>query len=361
MSEPAVISSAEESAEGSAASTPAATSTSPASKPAGRTEDAAYIKGVADEDSDDVAGAKAATKPTNEPSAETAMATTNSPPTASELQASPNEANAAAGATAAKDSALITDEVKESVRLLKANCVKENLTLRNDFEAVRLVIACEGDQRKMLHRIKLIRELEKEYEVDQITIEEAVDISEEKMPGGVMVPLGEDREGRLVIYNSVSKYYPSKMLKDKKLLQAGVVTFIATLQSSAVNLEEVDSGFVFLMNCKGISMKNFSLSFEQKFSWMYQNGYPIRLRKIIFFNANKLTRTFIKMCKVFLTRKMQERIEIINDAEAIQRLIAPENLPAFDGLGTLSGEQALANFLKRQNDFVAFESSFTLE
>lgn len=255
---------------------------------------------------------------------------------------------------------ILTAEVQSSVKALKEACAKHDLKLRNDFEAVRLVVACEGNQDKMLKRIKHMREFEVENKFDEISPEEAWDYYHKNLPKAALTFIGHDRQERPVLYINVAGFYPSKIYKDPKLLRCLFRLCVFELQASATNLDEANKGFIMLMNCKGMAMKNFSLKLEHELSWLYQNGYPIRLCQIIFFNANAITRVVIKACKVFLTRKMQERIVIVNGNKEIQELVSTENLPKDDDLGSLSTAQSREISLKRVGELYAFESQFSL-
>mmetsp|Transcript_6954 Transcript_6954/g.13897 ORF Transcript_6954/g.13897 Transcript_6954/m.13897 type:complete len:301 (-) Transcript_6954:11-913(-) len=254
----------------------------------------------------------------------------------------------------------IPENIVKSALELKEICKKENLALRNDFEALRLATACRGDFGKMKKRIINLREFEAHHKLEELSPEETWDYYHNELPGGFMSFIGKDRSGRAVMYADTANFYPSKIFKDEKLKRVMFRQFSLLMQASATHPGEVDQGFIIVMNCKGMAMKNVSITLQQEVAWLLQSGYPIRLCQVVFFNANSITRWTLKACKVFLTRKMQDRIAIINGTEAIQELISAESLPESQQLGTQPTAQVRTTHLERVKAFYDFEPTFTL-
>lgn len=167
-----------------------------------------------------------------------------------------------------------------------------------------------------------------------------------------------DKQGRILFTLENNKWLPSKLFKDPDLLRATIKLMRDVFTFSGSSVEEFEKGTVFLSYCKGTGWKNFSMKMETEYSWMYQTGFPFKVKAMICADAGVIMRTIVKLCRVFLSKKMQERIHLVNDTQAVSQLADPSSLPPPHG--SMNIEKSTELFKKRMEKYKAFEASFKL-
>jgi len=78
------------------------------------------------------------------------------------------------------------------------------------------------------------------------------------------------------------------------------------------------------------------------------------------YNSGPIMRTLIKACRLFLTKKMQERIVLANNDEALLERVPITSLPVTGGGGNVTDEEAKQLLLKQFAKYEAFDKVFKL-
>ncbi len=229
----------------------------------------------------------------------------------------------------------IDPKVKEfAIELMKRSDGKVD----NDFEAVKLAIVTECDFDKALKRVENCHKFETKHDVKNISFEEAYAKVNEKCPDAFYGFVGKDLDGRIIFSSNYGKFYPSQLLKDPYLERCMLKYFKVMYSVSATNQKELESGMAMYCCTKGAGWKNFSMKMEKEYAWTYQEGYPIRLKKMVvydgkekagMFESGKIIRAIIKLCKAFLTKKMRERIFVIKYKE-LEKHLSEDTLSQLD-------------------------------
>ena len=97
---------------------------------------------------------------------------------------------------------------------------------------------------------------------------------------------------------------------------------------SASNLDECRTGMTMITQCKGMGWKNFSLELEHRAAVLYQDAIPCRFAGMPMVNAGPIVRAMLKLCKVFLKKKIADRMLICKQDELMSAHgFSPETLP----------------------------------
>ncbi|KAJ1488242.1 hypothetical protein T484DRAFT_1784016, partial [Baffinella frigidus] len=177
----------------------------------------------------------------------------------------------------------------------------------------------------------------------EYTNEEALAFLEKSLPGAFL-PAGRNLEGLVTFGMGAADFDVNKMSGDR----AQSLMFKANLlmyDGLTSTIEDARKGCVFAMDTKGLGWHNFSMEIEKKSSKLYQDGYPIKIKglekksvilcqdvyrikiKAMFMiNPPLILSVFIKICKVFLKKKLRDRMKNIK-SEALPEHFDMSELP----------------------------------
>jgi len=253
----------------------------------------------------------------------------------------------------------ISDEIRFKVKELKELCQNEGLALKNDYEAYRLVVVTEGRMKEALKRVRNIRKCESEFNFSQLDPLECFDFFQQQQPGCVPGFSGLDISQRQALPMDVGKFLPSKMLKSREVEARSMRFFSTLMELSCSTLGEFESGVVMLQNAKLLGWKNFSLKLEKRISWMYQEGFPFKVKAVAIVDSGPIMRKIIQLMKAFLSKKMQERIVLVS-SKNLCKYIENTSLPKHFG-GIVSDDEMRKDFVRRLESFRELEGSFKVE
>mmetsp|Transcript_8706 Transcript_8706/g.24867 ORF Transcript_8706/g.24867 Transcript_8706/m.24867 type:complete len:351 (-) Transcript_8706:159-1211(-) len=237
-------------------------------------------------------------------------------------------------------------------------CAEAGVALRSPLEAARLAGVVDGKIDTAVRRVRHIRQFEAKYDIENVDPLAAFDEVQRKMPGAGVGICGKDVQGRGVLFFKVSNLYPGMVMKDPSLKIAFLRFFQIVLESAVTSMDEFEKGIVFILDCHNLGLKNVSIKFEKEIAWMYQDGFPTKLKNVLVYHAGPIMRGFLKIAKTFISRKMMDRVVLANDAGSLLQLVSPESLPFTHECGKLSLEQLRENFIARVAAFRKFEAEF---
>ena len=93
------------------------------------------------------------------------------------------------------------------------------------------------------------------------------------------------------------------------------------------NLECAREGLIFVCDCSNIGWKNFDIQLEKIGMKLMQDAYPLRIAGFYMLDAPFLLNVLIKICKPFLSKKMQERMFIMSTEEMF-KLVPKDQVPS---------------------------------
>jgi hypothetical protein len=207
----------------------------------------------------------------------------------------------------------------------------------SDFELAHFAIVSKGDLKKGVKRVSNYNKLIKP--LYSYTMEEGlrtIGFMNRKWPG-CLLTCGKAPNGSPIVCCDVNPYLPGQLKKPstpegeaewKEMMLELVLLF----HCSASNLDECRSGMTFITQCKGMGWKNFSLELEHRAAVLYQDAIPCRFAGMPCVNAGPILRVMLALCKVFLKKKIADRIIVCKQADLITKhSFAPESLPALLG------------------------------
>ena len=113
------------------------------------------------------------------------------------------------------------------------------------------------------------------------------------------------------------------------------------------DLNECRTGMTAITQCKGMGWKNFSLELEKRAAVLYQDAIPCRFAGMPCVNAGPILRAMLKLCKVFLKKKIADRILVCKQEELVSKHgYSAETLPPL--LGGTCTEPTYESWMRSQ-------------
>mmetsp|Transcript_13493 Transcript_13493/g.31061 ORF Transcript_13493/g.31061 Transcript_13493/m.31061 type:complete len:268 (-) Transcript_13493:113-916(-) len=201
-------------------------------------------------------------------------------------------------------------------RELKLLCQTHQMDVSSDYEIACYAIVSKGSTVKALSRMAKMKKLEKAHNLSAIDSVKAYETVVELCPG-MFSACGRDRKGRPAIFFDFSKCLPSAITQGgEEAWRCVLKVLLDAFDASTSTIHDVREGTSWLCNCHGMGWRNFSFEMEKKISMLYQDGYPIKIKAMYLSNPPFILNAMITICKVFLKKKLQERIKIIQQQQA---------------------------------------------
>eukprot|EP01084_Bolivina_argentea_P143718 252309_1 len=160
----------------------------------------------------------------------------------------------------------------------------------------------------------------KQYKLETITEQRMIkcfrEMSRSMRFGGV------DDQGRAILAIKYSLWFPANYEGTDVIMRC----FINMLNIFTEQLDYARNGVLFIADCKDMGWCNFNLEMEKIFSQLLQEGYPMRVAGMYMLDAPLLLNIMMKICKPFLSKKMQERMKALTTEELFQ-IIPKEQVP----------------------------------
>ena len=122
---------------------------------------------------------------------------------------------------------------------------------------------------------------------------------------------GIDNDGKAIFAMKYSAWFPKNYENTDVIMRC----FILILNLFTENLDISRNGMIFIADCKDIGWANFDINMEKIFTKLIQDSYPLRVGAMYMLDAPFLLNVLMKICKPFLSKKMQERIHITSTEE----------------------------------------------
>eukprot|EP00294_Goniomonas_avonlea_P003833 CAMPEP_0114540142 /NCGR_PEP_ID=MMETSP0114-20121206/608_1 /TAXON_ID=31324 /ORGANISM="Goniomonas sp, Strain m" /LENGTH=263 /DNA_ID=CAMNT_0001724281 /DNA_START=59 /DNA_END=850 /DNA_ORIENTATION=- len=218
---------------------------------------------------------------------------------------------------------------REWAQALFSAVQREGIDPRSMYEIAEYAIVSKGNVAKGLERVKKMRQVEIDFASERISSEAASRFLVEKF-GTMVRAMGKDKQGRQSVYMDYGEFDPAHFESEEsfRFLFKGLLEWISAL---APTLADVRNGSVWICNCKTLGWKNFSLEMEKKFSVVYQDGMPLKIKAMYMVDSGTIITQIIKLCKVFLKKKLRKRIVPITSAEIFQFFDRDQLPPAIGG------------------------------
>ena len=241
--------------------------------------------------------------------------------------------------SAGKDSRwTLTDEELIWAKELKQALADSDVELpATDFELAHFAIVSKGNVKKGVKRVTNYNKLVKpEYSYTADEAAKAIGFMNAKWPG--MIPqCGKAPNGGPMLIADVNPYLPGDLKAPKTPegaaeWKAMMLEMVLFFHCCASDLDECRRGMTMVTQCKGMGWKNFSLELEHRAAVLYQDAIPCRFAGMPMVNAGPIVRAMLALCKVFLKKKIADRIVSCKQDDLVKKHgFAPESLPPLLG------------------------------
>ncbi|CAK9105221.1 Hypothetical protein SCF082_LOCUS49046, partial [Durusdinium trenchii] len=244
------------------------------------------------------------------------------------------------------------------VLLLRESCDAAGVRLRNDWEAVRTVMVCQGRIREAFERVKVLRAVEERLALDSIDPLEAYDEVQRVMPDAVRIS-GVDAKGRVVCFVSLSKFFPGKISGDQEPF---MIRYLLTMMEiTACSLQEFENGVAWYADASDIGLRNVSFRSLRQYGWTLRRGPAFKTKRVALLKCGALFKPTANALKLFLSAKMQQRIVVSSNDANLRRNVDGSSIPvnaSVRGLATRKDLRAL--FSQRLEAFREHEACFRI-
>jgi len=239
----------------------------------------------------------------------------------------------------------ISDEEKKWMDQIEAAAKAEGLTVDNRYMLASFAIVAKGDVSKAIKRIKNWNTICDTHRVKDVTEEQATAWIKGTMPE-LFYATGRDDEGRTGNGIRQGKIQPKKV-ESAEDVRMFVRVLGDNLRANACTLEEVRRGSFFMGDMSEMKWENFSFKLQKKIAGVIQDGYPIKLKRIILVNPPSFFFALLKLLALVMKKKIIDRIKPIQMSEVPTLLTDPNSIPAHMGGGmTQDFYEKRANQLK---------------
>ena len=187
------------------------------------------------------------------------------------------------------------------------------------FELAQFAIVSKSNTKKFITRLRRMLALRAKYDLrprPQMptghlppALEAACVWADERIPR-VFLACGDSESGGAAMSGHFSEFRPKNIDSDADWACA-MRLFVALLDAFTCDLEYVRRGCGFLMDCAGMGMSNFSAQIEMRFAKVYQDCYPLKINAMIAVDAPWFWGTIMQICRLFLKKKLRDRIALI--------------------------------------------------
>jgi len=214
----------------------------------------------------------------------------------------------------------LSDEEKEKFTKLEVDAGKHGYSYQA-VDIAQFLIVSHLDLNECLTRMEKWRAMLREHLADKVSVAQCLTFQRET---DFMSAVGGcDPEGRriyvinfgLVTSNSVLAEFPV-YAKTMNLLWDAL----------AINVDEIRAGVCFIGNFEGFGAKNWSLKLFIRFMKMWQDKYPVRVRRIYMVNTPVYFWAIAKFVMTFTSRKFQDRFKFLNEEE-LSKIVPKFSLP----------------------------------
>eukprot|EP00957_Ditylum_brightwellii_P097119 7396471-Ditylum_brightwellii.AAC.1 len=185
----------------------------------------------------------------------------------------------------------------------------------SDFEYGTLAIVVEGDMERALEIATQMQDFRKEYDV-LATLEDALRHKEDiyfKQPNGTRgtLAIDEDTDGTSILVNDMPKL-DLRNYKSPRQIQKFFKGCYYQSVALCPDFRAVRAGYVALFECEGYQWKHNMMTVDyMKAVFRDAVGiFPMKTKKMMFFNSSMLVNTMVSMAKSVLPKHMIKKFHV---------------------------------------------------
>jgi len=141
-----------------------------------------------------------------------------------------------------------------------------------------------------------------------------------------LIPGTRSREGNAILYCKLAKLIPSELGKD---YLKTIVDFIIWNNSIGTFLDGIDfhrNGLIFICDLEGVGWKNIDIALQRKVNNAMMDNFPLRIHKVLLINPPSIIGAIIGCIRVFVKKKIMDRIQTISSFNELLNFIDEDNL-----------------------------------
>ncbi len=184
----------------------------------------------------------------------------------------------------------------------------------SDFKYAQFALVSKGNLAKGLARIEKWSSWQAKYGEAKVGGRDAsYDFAERAFPG-LLHAAQADSVGRSRVGFDYGKFDPTKVYEAKDWKQ--MVRLMTTLMDSlSADFDDIRTGSVFLLDVSELGWANFSADVERKMAGLYQDAYPIKIKRMVLLDSPFIIWAVLKVISLFLKQKLRDRIQMLTRPE----------------------------------------------
>jgi len=144
-----------------------------------------------------------------------------------------------------------------------------------------------------------------------------------KNPFAFSLPGNRDKLGRKISY-----LFPARLrMKDFTFKQIMDFTMFSFYEYLKEGLDVHRAGVTYIEDIKGMQMKNIDMNMANKMNKNVKDTFPLKIKLILVVNPGTLIKVLLAIARVFVKKKVMERVKIVDKTEELTQFVELDQLP----------------------------------
>jgi len=183
------------------------------------------------------------------------------------------------------------------------------------IEIAQFLIVSHEDLKESESRMKRWRDLLKEHKADKVEIGQSLEFL--RVFSNLSGIGGYEQEGRRIYCLNFGIIPVQSVLAQFPVFSKAMNILWDSL---AINITEIRAGVCFVGNFEGFSAGNWSLKLFMRFMQMWQDKYPVRVRRLYLVDTPVYFWVVAKVVMSFTSKKFKERFKFVSREELVKVL-----------------------------------------
>eukprot|EP00282_Hemiselmis_andersenii_P023697 CAMPEP_0171998704 /NCGR_PEP_ID=MMETSP1041-20130122/1383_1 /TAXON_ID=464988 /ORGANISM="Hemiselmis andersenii, Strain CCMP439" /LENGTH=277 /DNA_ID=CAMNT_0012652105 /DNA_START=96 /DNA_END=925 /DNA_ORIENTATION=- len=208
----------------------------------------------------------------------------------------------------------MSEEEKGWMSALEEAAKAEGVSWDSRFFLASVAIVTKGDVKKGLLRLRNWKKVCEQYDFKNVGEKHGTQWIKDHA-NSLVFSVGQDKNGCNGYGVNLGSFLPS-VLKTDYEMQCYLRAVADNMRHNTPTLAHVRRGSFFFVELKGYGWRNFSMTLDKKVTSVYQDAYPIKVKKILIVNPPALS-LFVaikEICKVFVKKKTIDRVAPVRRA-----------------------------------------------
>mmetsp|Transcript_17958 Transcript_17958/g.40311 ORF Transcript_17958/g.40311 Transcript_17958/m.40311 type:complete len:274 (+) Transcript_17958:47-868(+) len=209
----------------------------------------------------------------------------------------------------------LTEEEKGWAATLQLQAQKDGILIENTFMLHAFALLGKGDLKKGLFRAKHWNEICAQWGLRETAQDAATAWMRNSTFEEFFLTAGRDEEGRLMMCTKMATFIPKDSLKTDEDWRFIMRALSDNMRAMTPTLRDVRNGACIVSWMKGYGWRNVNPSVERKLASIYQDSYPVKMKRIVVIDPPLIFRAVMKVFSVFMKKKLIDRIVLMSEEE----------------------------------------------